>query len=348
MQKFFKTRFWAVLLLLMSTLFITSCGDDDEDEPSAPAPTASFTFAPNAPQAGDVVTFTNTSENATSFSWAFGDGGTSDAANPTYTFEAAGTYTVTLTATGEGGETTSSQDITVAEAAPENVPTASFDFSPNPATAGEAVNFTFTGENAVSYAWDFQNDGTIDSEMENPSFTYDEAGAYSVKLTVTGADGTTAEAQRTVSVEANVVEYSVRILGVRFDVVPNIGSEAFPEIVDPVLAQFDLPLDQLSSFDQALWAARFNATIGPDDIPDGAIFGMDSPDPADRPVVEIPFQDLSKSYYIYFDTNPDNADAPLMFGEFVLNDFLTDRPADIALTTDNGFEYTLFVEWIEQ
>ncbi|HPR17643.1 MAG TPA: PKD domain-containing protein [Candidatus Cloacimonadota bacterium] len=40
----------------------------------------------------------------------------------------------------------------------------------------------------TSWQWDFDNDGTIDSNEQNPTFTYEEAGVYSVSLTV--SDGT--------------------------------------------------------------------------------------------------------------------------------------------------------------
>ena len=45
-----------------------------------------------------VVNFTNTSTNATSYSWDFGDFTSSSAAQPTHAFAASGAYTVTLTA----------------------------------------------------------------------------------------------------------------------------------------------------------------------------------------------------------------------------------------------------------
>ncbi|MDN7024536.1 PKD domain-containing protein [Methanoculleus sp. FWC-SCC1] len=51
------------------------------------------------------VRFTDTSSiSATSWSWTFGDGGTSTAQNPVHTYAAAGNYTVALTLNG-GGET---------------------------------------------------------------------------------------------------------------------------------------------------------------------------------------------------------------------------------------------------
>ena len=41
----------------------------------------------------------------------------------------------------------------------------------------------------TAWEWDFQNDGTVDSTEQNPTFTYTTVGTYSVKLTVTNAGG---------------------------------------------------------------------------------------------------------------------------------------------------------------
>ena len=46
------------------------------------------------------ISFTNTSLNASSFHWDFGDGSTSTLQSPTHTYSAAGNYTVTLIASG--------------------------------------------------------------------------------------------------------------------------------------------------------------------------------------------------------------------------------------------------------
>jgi PKD repeat protein len=49
---------------------------------------------------------------------------------------------------------------------------------------------TATGSTSLtSWAWDFDNDGTIDSNEPNPAFTYTSAGNYTVSLTV--SDGQT-------------------------------------------------------------------------------------------------------------------------------------------------------------
>lgn len=58
-----------------------------------PLPLADFNYVVS----GNDVTFTSTSLNATSFSWNFGDGGTSTLANPTHTYGSPGLYNVTLT-----------------------------------------------------------------------------------------------------------------------------------------------------------------------------------------------------------------------------------------------------------
>jgi PKD repeat protein len=51
-----------------------------------------------------------------------------------------------------------------------------------------AVNFTdqtFTSDpgGVVAWAWDFENDGTIDSSVQNPTFVYPQCGSYDVALT---------------------------------------------------------------------------------------------------------------------------------------------------------------------
>jgi PKD repeat protein len=65
---------------------------------------ADFTATPltgNAPLAVQFTDLSTTPRGA--WAWNFGDGGTSTAQNPTHTYAASGTYTVTLTATGPDG-----------------------------------------------------------------------------------------------------------------------------------------------------------------------------------------------------------------------------------------------------
>ncbi|MEO0526964.1 MAG: PKD domain-containing protein [Bacteroidota bacterium] len=128
------------------------------------------------------VSTTNTSSNARTYAWDFGvedtDDDTSIEFAPSYTYEVGGTYTITLTSRGDGGqEDTVVQEITISR---EMInPSASF--------TSEAdfldVTFSNTSVNGVSYAWEFGDGAT--STDENPSHSYSEGGTFTVALTVT-------------------------------------------------------------------------------------------------------------------------------------------------------------------
>jgi vibriolysin len=81
------------------------------------APTANFTFTTSGLTATFTDTSTDAQNNITSRSWNFGDGTTSTATNPTKTYAAAGTYTVTETVTDAGGlSSTKTASVTVSSA----------------------------------------------------------------------------------------------------------------------------------------------------------------------------------------------------------------------------------------
>ena len=69
-------------------------------------------------------------------------------------------------------------------------PTANFSATPINGSAPLTVQFNdqSTGP-PTSWAWDFNNDGNVDSTEQNPIYTYNNAGTYTVKLTVTNAAG---------------------------------------------------------------------------------------------------------------------------------------------------------------
>ncbi|MEU9740645.1 ThuA domain-containing protein [Micromonospora chersina] len=53
---------------------------------------------------------------------------------------------------------------------------------------------------SISFAWDFDGNGTTDSIDPNPSFTYTTNGVYTARLTVTDSSGKTASANTTITV----------------------------------------------------------------------------------------------------------------------------------------------------
>jgi PKD repeat protein len=99
-----------------------ACGGDGSSSSTAPAsppPSAAFTLSPSAPTANQAVQFTDASTGSpTSWSWAFGDGGTSSLQHPSHTYAAAGTFTVSLTAGNASGSTTATRSVAVAPATP--------------------------------------------------------------------------------------------------------------------------------------------------------------------------------------------------------------------------------------
>ncbi|MBP6866241.1 MAG: PKD domain-containing protein [Candidatus Pacebacteria bacterium] len=158
--------------------------------PPCPLPIAGFTFSVNGP----LVTFTNTSQNATSYMWSFGDNTTSMSASPTHAYQP-GTWTVTLTATNVCNGVTNTSIFTQTITIQCPPPTAAFTFATNGATA------TFTNSstgNGLTYLWNFGNGAT--STAQNPTYTYATSGSYTVTLKVTNNCGATHQVSKIVTV----------------------------------------------------------------------------------------------------------------------------------------------------
>jgi len=151
------------------------------------APVANFAGTPTTGNAPLLVTFTDSSTGSpTSWSWTFGDGGTSPLKNPTYTYSTAGNYTVSLTATNAGGSNTITRNnyIYVISTKPQA------DFTGTPSTGAAPLNVTFTDTSTrspTSWSWNFGDGGT--STLQNPTHTYSTAGTYTVSLIATNAGG---------------------------------------------------------------------------------------------------------------------------------------------------------------
>ena len=91
---YLRTSFYIVL-------FISLCSCSKSAK--SPLPISSFTDSILNEVPPSVVSFTNSSENATSYLWNFGDSTISTVMNPTHIYKTNGNYTATLTSTGPGG-----------------------------------------------------------------------------------------------------------------------------------------------------------------------------------------------------------------------------------------------------
>jgi PKD repeat protein len=166
----------------------------------AQPPAADFTFTPSNPTRTDFVRFNDRSTgDVTSWQWNFGDGATSNDRNPSHKYSATGTFTVTLTVSGQAGTDTKSKQITVSNAKP----VALFTYNPSNPIEGQTISFDASSSydpdgSIASYSWDFGDDN-ISSDI-NPSHQYTVNGIYTVTLTITDNDGTTAFTEKIITI----------------------------------------------------------------------------------------------------------------------------------------------------
>jgi PKD repeat protein len=169
----------------------------------AKATTAAAAIGPKADfAAADTIQFTGTATDSdgdaiASWSWNFGDGSSASVQNPTHQYPNGGTFTVTLTVTDARG-LTGSVSKTIEVTSPPNDPPTIDEVTADPQNAAlnEDIDFgaTVTDSDqppgtAFGYEWDFDDETT--STTANPTHSYDEAGVYTVTLTVTDARGGT-------------------------------------------------------------------------------------------------------------------------------------------------------------
>jgi PKD repeat protein len=182
------------------------------------------------------VQFSDVSEGtATSWSWSFGDGGTSNLRNPSHVYSP-GTYTVSLTVNGQGGPNTRTRAGFIV--AQDLAPVAEFALAPSVSLAPLAVQFSDLSTGAInSRLWSFGDGSTASSA--NPLHAYAAPGTYSVSLTAAGAYGTSTRTKT----GCVVVQSPVPVAD--FDAAPTSG-------VAPFAAQFtDLSTGNIASW---LWS----------------------------------------------------------------------------------------------
>jgi len=133
--------------------------------------TVSFTISPDAPKAGNAVTFTPTASginNIASVKWTFGDGAEESAANlnpATHTYSTAGTYTAKLTVTDNTNTFETTQTVIVGAAASGFI-------AKQISTGGLTTCAIAT--NGMAYCWGLNmygqlgNNSTVDSPVPVP------------------------------------------------------------------------------------------------------------------------------------------------------------------------------------
>jgi PKD repeat protein len=192
------------------TVDITS--SDTEGGGIAPA-----TFELEADIAGGIEPYT--------ISWNFGDDSEeSNEQTVSHTFEEAGTYNVGLTVTDSGSQTASDSIVINVEEALSPLPTIeppaeeeqpitteqplTVEITSSDTEGGGIAPATFEleadvagGTEPYTYSWDFDGEGSEESNEQTVSHTFEEAGTYNVGLTVTDSGSQTASDSIVINVE---------------------------------------------------------------------------------------------------------------------------------------------------
>jgi PKD repeat protein len=148
-----------------------------------PSPTAQFTLDQHAACTSLTTDPTNTSQNAVSYLWDFGDGSTDTQADPPpHTYATVGTYVITLTAYNNQNCSDIATDTVHVYSVPQPVIGAQNVCESDSAHFAD-LTITEPGNPVVQWSWDF-GDGTTDT-LQGPAHLYPAGGNYTVTLNVT-------------------------------------------------------------------------------------------------------------------------------------------------------------------
>ena len=149
-------------------------------------PVANFSMSNDTSNIPLVINFTEDSTHfPTSWNWSFGDGNYSDIQNPTYIFNYAGNYTVTLNASNSVG---SNYVTHYANATQGIAPIASFIMNSTSGGSPLAIQFNDTSVNSPDkWNWSFGNG--LYSDEQNPNYTFISIGNYTVTLNASNTLG---------------------------------------------------------------------------------------------------------------------------------------------------------------
>ena len=204
----------SIPLMAATTVILAAawaCGGDGGGTGPDLDPVANFTGGPCtvavACSFADLSTDPDGDNTITTRHWDFGDGTTVDnpGLTPSHTYATAGSPTVTLTVTDNGGKSnTKSIQVTVSGTTTNTPPVASF-VVPSTCQVNAACSFTDGSTDSdgtiASWSWNF-GDGTAADVNQNPTHTFAAAGPYQVALTVTDNGGATNAITQTVTVNS--------------------------------------------------------------------------------------------------------------------------------------------------
>lgn len=124
-----------------------------------------------------LINFTDSSVNAASLHWDFGDSSSSDLKNPSHLYTYPGRYTATLYSKGPGACVRTMQKTIIV-----NGPTGTLSFTPSKQCRPYNASFKVNAKDAVSYVWDFNDGNTSDTYDSVVTHVYQDSGFFVPKI----------------------------------------------------------------------------------------------------------------------------------------------------------------------
>jgi len=202
---------YTIQLRVVDGIGITALSDVVTIEVANRAPIASFTLGSEASDLEGLVLLDASSDadgSIQSWAWDFGDGTSSNDANPEHQFSAAGTYTVTLVVSDDQGA--ASEPVSKVVPVANTPPQAAFSVL-NAGSLNAGMSISFLDESVdpspsgsiVHIAWDY-GDGAYDvgGPRSNGvySHVYNDAGTYKVVLYVIDSSGALSQAHMAITI----------------------------------------------------------------------------------------------------------------------------------------------------
>ncbi|MDP1726955.1 MAG: PKD domain-containing protein [Bacteroidota bacterium] len=173
---FMKIRYIGIAFLLLVFSCTKILKNDPPKRPPTQPPVAAFSYYTESEgEAPARVHFYNSSKDADSCFWDFGDTSFSREFSPIHEFKSPGNFKVRLIAKNWLGSDTVEDYILITKGIVAN-----FSFTGDGAHVPAKIRFTNLSQNANSYDWDF-GDGTWDNYAD-PVHTYYQSGNYQVTL----------------------------------------------------------------------------------------------------------------------------------------------------------------------
>ncbi len=184
---------------------------------------------------GNIVYFNNASTpnaNNATYSWNFGNSGTSNQMNPIYTYPNPGVYNVCLTMTVPGANGTVACtsvycDSVVVSGSGGNNSNCVADFTYAPIQGTTMFQFTSTSTgNIISYSWTFPGGSPATSTQQNPQIAFNSLQPVNVSLTIVCIDSLGNQVTVTSSKLISLTDVSEGTISAISDIYPNPSNAA--------------------------------------------------------------------------------------------------------------------------